>query len=162
MNPPPDRRARGSNLERALAIGLRTLHLGAVVVLGASLLGAPIPPGPAGGVALASGLVLALLDLAARRMRLDELAGAVVIAKLAIVGWLAWGPASQTLALAGFWVLLVVSSLSAHAPKPVRHWRPGRQPQPDPAPDPAPDPMRYPKGDPVRDAGRDSKAGRPG
>jgi hypothetical protein len=89
-------------------------------------MGAPVAPGPAGLASLASGLLLAAMDLAAGRMRLDELAGAVVLAKLAAVAWLALAASGPDATLAAFWGLLVASSLSAHAPKPVRHWRPGR------------------------------------
>jgi hypothetical protein len=126
MAPKPERRRRSSEVERALAIAVRTVHLGAVVLLGAALLGAPVASGTAGLVTLASGVVLAALDLIAGRLRLDELAGAVLLAKLAVVAWIALGAASPVAVHVGFWALLVVSSISAHAPKALRHWRPGR------------------------------------
>jgi hypothetical protein len=68
---------------------------------------------------LASGGLLFLLDLRARRIRVDEVAGAVVLAKLAAVALMALKP---PLAQALFWGLVVASSLSSHAPKDVRHW----------------------------------------
>ena len=121
---------RSDDRERLLAVAVRTLHLVAVVALGAALLGAPLPLGPAAAVTLASGAVLALMDLAAGRMRLGELAGAVVLLKLAVVAWIGFSAAGAAHALAAFWGLLVASSLSAHAPKALRHWRPARASKP--------------------------------
>jgi len=130
MEPLPETRLRSNDAERAAAIAVRTVHLAAVTVLGAALMGAPVAPGPPGIAALASGLLLAAMDLVAGRMRLDELAGAVVLAKLAAVAWIALAGPSPEAGLAAFWVLLVVSSLSAHAPKPLRHWRPRKSSTP--------------------------------
>jgi hypothetical protein len=115
-----------SDLERAAAIAVRTLHLGAVVALGAALLGAPVSHPAAGWVVTLSGLALLAMDLAARRMRLDELAGAVVVAKLLAVGWVGLAGGATAWQHAVFWTVLVASSASAHAPKALRHWRPGR------------------------------------
>jgi hypothetical protein len=126
MNPNPETRSRSGDIERGAAIVLRTVHLAAVVALGAALLGAPVAPGPAAIAALASGVMLAALDLVAGRVRLDELAGAVVVAKLAVVAWMGLASPGADRVLAAFWLLLAVSSLSAHAPKALRHWRPGR------------------------------------
>lgn len=105
---------------------LRTLHLAAVVGLGAALLGAPLARDAAGLAVIGTGLVLAVMDLAAGRMRLGEVAGAVVVVKLAVVAWVALGGAGRGLTQAAFWFLLVLSSSSAHAPKALRHWRPRR------------------------------------
>lgn len=123
MNPRTE--ARTPDVERAFAIALRTAHLAAVVGLGAALLGAPLGRDAAGLAVLASGVALAVLDLAARRMRLAELAGVAVAVKLVAVAWIALADLGRGPALAAFWSLLVVSSLSAHAPKALRHWRPG-------------------------------------
>ena len=109
-------------IERATSVALRTLHLVAVVVLGAALLGAPLARGPAGAAVLASGVLLMLLDLRAARLSLRELAGVVVLLKLAASAWIAW--AGQH-AIAVFWLLVVLSSLSSHAPRVLRHWRVG-------------------------------------
>jgi len=120
---PPPRRL---DAERLAAVGVRTVHLAAVVALGAALLGAPLPGGPAAAVVLASGLLLLVMDLAAGRVRLGELAGAVVLLKLAAVAWIGLAAgAADAWALPTFWALLVLSSLSAHLPKGIRHWRPG-------------------------------------
>jgi hypothetical protein len=116
-------RQRTGALERATALTLRTLHLMAVVGLGAAVLGAPVAPGPfAAGVFATGGLLLAL-DLRARRLALRELAGVVVLVKLAASAWMAWAPGHAPWL---FWALVVLSSLSSHAPKSLRHWRPGR------------------------------------
>ena len=93
----------------------------AVVGLGAALLGAPLGLSTMGGLVLGSGLGLLALDLVAQRLRLFELAGAVVLLKLAASAWMTWGSGGQ---LHLFWALVALSSLSAHAPKSLRHWRP--------------------------------------
>lgn len=113
---------RGSEAERWLALALRTVHLAGVVALGAALLGAPLARGTSGAVVLASGVLLLAQDLRARRIALGEMAGAVVLLKLVAVAFAAWADAH---ALAVFWGLLVLSSLSSHAPKRWRHWAPG-------------------------------------
>lgn len=103
---------------------LRALHIAAVTLLGAALLAAPVSTRWAAGATLASGLALLAIENADGRLRLAELAGAVVLCKLALVAWMAADPA-----VAGwlFWVLLIGSALSSHAPRPVRHWRPGKR-----------------------------------
>jgi hypothetical protein len=108
---------------RWLGIVLRAAHIAGVVLLGASLLGAPL--GAAGaGLTLASGLALLASELADRRVALSELAGAVVLLKLGLVAlMLAWPAAALPL----FWALLVLSALVSHAPKGLRHWSPRRR-----------------------------------
>jgi hypothetical protein len=112
---------RESEVERWLSLVLRTVHVAAVVTLGAALLGAPLARGACGAAVLASGVLLLLQDLWARRIALGELAGAVVIFKLLAVAWVAW---AHTHALVVFWVLVGLSSLSSHAPRRWRHWAP--------------------------------------
>lgn len=103
-----------------LALAWRTVHLGAVVALGAALLGAPVSGRAAAWVLLFSGAAMLAQDLHARRIVLAEMAGLVVVFKLLAVAYVAWQPAHG---LAVFWGLLVLSSLSSHAPKHWRHWR---------------------------------------
>ena len=110
-------------VERAFSVVLRTGHLVAVTWLGAGILGAPAPVGHAAAWVFATGLLLAAVDLRARRISLRELAGAVVVLKLAASAWMSWRPSH---APAVFMTVVVVSSLAAHAPKWIRHWRPGR------------------------------------
>ena len=82
--------------QRWLSVFLRGLHLVTVIVLGARLLGAPLPVGwPANAAPLAvllSGGLLLALDLWAHHDHLLEAAGASVAAKLALVGWMAIEP----------------------------------------------------------------------
>jgi hypothetical protein len=108
-----------------MAIVLRSAHLGGLVLLGAALLGAPLEPRSGAAVTLASGLALFAAELADTRIRLGELAGLVVLLKLAAVGWMAWQP---TVAPVLFWLVLAVSAVVSHAPRPLRHWRPGARP----------------------------------
>jgi hypothetical protein len=116
---------RSHDAERLFAVAVRTVHLAAVVALGAALLGAPLGRANAAAVTVGSGLLLLVLDLAAGRIRLGELAGVVVLAKLAAVAWIGLTAEGAALALPAFWLLLGLSSFSAHLPKGVRHWRPG-------------------------------------
>lgn len=119
--PQPPQAHRGGEVERWWALALRTVHLAAVVALGAALLGAPLNVAAPGVAVLASGVVLLAQDMHARRIALTEVAGAAVLVKLALVGWVAWIRPAPEHALAVFWVLLVLSSLSSHAPKRWRH-----------------------------------------
>lgn len=107
---------------RWLGIGLRSAHIAGVVLLGAGLLGAPV--GATGVWAtLVSGAALLASELADRRVALAELAGVVVLLKLVLVAaMVAWPGAALPL----FWALLVLSAVVSHAPKGLRHWRPGR------------------------------------
>ena len=65
---------------------------------------------------------LLAMECADGRIRLLELAGTVALAKLVLAAWMVIVPAH---AAALFWILLVASALSSHAPRALRHWRPG-------------------------------------
>lgn len=108
---------------RWLGIVLRTGHLCGVTWLGAALLGAPVSVVPAAIFTAASGAALLAIELLDRRILLGDFAGIVSIAKLAILAWMAVDTARAPLL---FWPVLVVSALSSHAPRWLRHWRPGR------------------------------------
>jgi hypothetical protein len=110
-----------SEWRRWLGIALRSAHLAGVTLLGATLLGAPVPM--AAALTLLSGLGLLAIELLDGRVALTELAGAVVLLKLVLVAamW-AWPAAGLPL----FWGLLLLSAVVSHAPKGLRHWRPGR------------------------------------
>lgn len=108
---------------RWLSIALRAAHLASVIALGAVLLGAPLPTLQASAAVLASGVALLALELADARLRWNELAGLVSLAKLAVVAWMVLNPAH---AASLFWGVLCVSAVSSHAPRHWRHWRPGR------------------------------------
>jgi hypothetical protein len=102
---------------------LRCAHVASVVLLGATLHGAPLDPRIGAVSTLLSGAGLLAVEWADTRIRLTELAGAVALLKLAAFGWMALDRGS---ALALFWLVLVVSGLVSHAPRWLRHWRPGR------------------------------------
>ena len=115
-------RAKPAGWRRWLAIALRTGHTVGVVLLGAALYGAAVPHRLAGALTLLTGIVLMALERADGRIRFRELAGAFSLVKLVAVAWMALdGAAARSL----FWVVLVLSGIVAHAPRPVRHWRPG-------------------------------------
>lgn len=115
-------RAKPPEWRRWLGIALRSAHLAGVVALGAELLGAPVGSWGA-WLTLASGLGLLASELIDERVSLRELAGALVLLKLALVAAMLRWPAQ---APALFWSVLVLSAVVAHAPKGLRHWRPGR------------------------------------
>jgi hypothetical protein len=121
--PPRASGPKPAEWRRWLGIGLRTLHLMGVVWMGAGMLATPMQAGGAGAqLTLASGVALLVSELADGRIALRELAGALVLAKLAAVAWMAAGGAG---ALPLFWVVMAVSAISSHAPRGLRHWRPG-------------------------------------
>ncbi len=113
---------KAAEWRRWSGIVLRAAHLAGVALLAAQLLGAP--GAAAGGwLTLLTGVGLLGAELADGRVRLDELAGAWVLAKLALVAaGLAWPAAALPL----FWVMLAVSAVLSHAPREFRHWKPGR------------------------------------
>ncbi len=109
---------------------LRTVHIIAVVGLGAHLLGAVSPPlwPPAGlaGAILSSGLAMFAIDLYHDRAHVRQVAGLAVLVKLALTAGLIVAP---NLGLTLFWVLIVLSAIVSHAPKRFRHhvvFRPAR------------------------------------
>ena len=113
-----------ASLERWLSVALRTAHLAGVVWVGAAVVAGQSVDPRATALMLASGVALLLAELRAGRMALLELAGAVVLLKLALMVWMALD-ARQAAWI--FWTLLVVSSISSHAPKAWRHWPASRQ-----------------------------------
>ena len=66
--PAPARRS--ADAERLFAVAVRTVHLAAVVALGAALLGAPLALAGPAAAAVGSGVLLLAMDLRARRIRL--------------------------------------------------------------------------------------------
>ena len=117
------RQDKTSAWRRWLGISLRGAHIAAITLLGAHLLGAGGAAAHGAVLTLASGAALFVSELADERVRLGELAGWVVMAKLALVAWMAFAPRHAPTA---FWALLLVSAVVAHAPRGLRHWRPGR------------------------------------
>lgn len=103
--------------KRWLNLALRTAHLAGIVLLGAALLdGGDTQPGAV--LTFASGLGMFAVDVWAHPGHVRETAGAGVLAKLLLVLAMAVWPA---LALALFWLVLVLSALISHAPGEFRH-----------------------------------------
>ena len=104
---------------RGLNLGLRSLHLVGIVLLGAALLGA-------GDIALGTWLTLLsgagmfAGDAWTNPGHVREVAGCGVLLKLVLVALMAFVPA---LALPIFWIILVLSTLLSHAPGALRHKR---------------------------------------
>ena len=96
------------------------MHLAAVVLLGATILGAP-PRASAvltGAVLLATGVALFALELWKTTDHVRQLAGASTFVKLALIAWMLLDPPrAQGL----FWLIVLWSVVFAHAPASFRH-----------------------------------------
>jgi hypothetical protein len=105
---------------RWLGIVMRALHLVAVVLLGAALLGAPrgVSQVWVGSTLLATGALMFALEQWKTREHVFQLAGAGQVAKLALVAWMMLDP-SRAVAL--LWLIVVWSAVFAHAPAGFRH-----------------------------------------
>lgn len=103
---------------RWLNVILRGAHLIAVILLGAAVLGAPLALAPAAWGVAGSGLSMLALDAWRQPRYLREAAGVAVLAKLALVAWLA---VDVSLRLPLFWSIVALSALFAHAPARLRH-----------------------------------------
>jgi hypothetical protein len=104
--------------QRWLSVVLRSLHLVAVVWLGAALLGAPVAANHAVLGLWASGLAMLALDTWSKPSHLREASGIALLAKLVLVGWMVVDAASRPLL---FWLVVVGSGVFAHAPASFRH-----------------------------------------
>ncbi len=105
---------------RWAGIVLRALHLWAVVVLGAVLMGAPraLPMSIVGSTLLITGVLLFALELWKSRDHWRQVAGLAALAKLLLIVWML---ADHARALPLFWLLLLWSTVFAHAPASLRH-----------------------------------------
>lgn len=115
---------------RWLNVVLRGVHLVAVIVLGAVLLGAPVAGDLAAAVLVVTGLTMLAVDTWSHPGHLREVAGAAMLLKLVLVVWMAADIAARPTL---FWLIVVGSALSSHAPARVRHlrlWPAGRQASP--------------------------------
>ena len=108
--------------KRWIHIGLRTLHVIGVFLLGYAMLRGT-STGAAVALTLVTGLGIFALDVWSKPSHLVELAGLGVIGKFVLVGSISLFP-SWSMAL--FWLVLVVSMVLSHAPGAVRHWSPLR------------------------------------
>ena len=119
MPPAREPRSKPAAWRRWAGIVLRSLHLVAVSWLALALFGGTGPATAAALLLVASGVLLLALELDDRRIRLDELAGLVVLGKLGLSAAIAAWPAGAAWL---FWALVFVSSLASHAPREWRHW----------------------------------------
>ena len=104
---------------RWLSALLRALHLLAIVLLGSALLGAGNLD-RATTLVFTSGLAMLLMDSYNDPGHLREIRGVGILVKLLLVGLSIVEPAW---ALPLFWLLLMLSTLLAHAPRSFRHRR---------------------------------------
>ena len=104
---------------RAIGIGLRTSHLGAMAVLvGGLAFAAPAAQlGAWQGLTAASGLLLLLLERSHSPHWLYQGRGLIALLHVALAG-LAAGSSSRSLAAAA----LVVGAVGSHLPRTVRRW----------------------------------------
>lgn len=107
--------------KRWTRIALRSAHLvGTAGVGGGYLYGAA--PGlwqPYLWLTVASGVALVLLEVWSNGVWLIQLRGVAVLAKLALLGWMAHSPGHAALALI---LVVVISGVISHAPASVRYY----------------------------------------
>ena len=103
--------------KRWLNLGLRTVHIAGIVLLGASLLGGT-DSSQGAIIAFVSGLGMFASDTWANPVQLREVAGFGVLVKLGLVAGMVLQP-SQAMNI--FWLILVISTLLSHAPGALRH-----------------------------------------
>lgn len=116
----PDAQAKPPAWRRWLNVALRGLHLCAVIVLGAGLLGAPVDGATAALAVAVTGLGMFALDILTHPGHLREAAGVAMLAKLILVVWMAADANARPLL---FWFIVAGSALFAHAPARFRHAR---------------------------------------
>lgn len=105
-------------LLRWINVILRALHLVAVILLGAALLGAPQASTQVAIAVAATGLAMFALDIWRKPQHLREAAGLAVLFKLVLVGWMVFDTAAQQFL---FWLIVAGSAIAAHAPARFRH-----------------------------------------
>jgi hypothetical protein len=105
-------------LQRWLNVILRGLHLVAVILLGAGLLGAVVDTDKAVLGVAATGLAMLVLDTWSKPSHLREASGISLLIKLALVAWMAFDETSR---LSLFWIIVAGSAIFAHAPAKFRH-----------------------------------------
>lgn len=108
----------GSGWLRWINVALRGLHLAAVILLGANLLGAPVSSALAVPAVILTGLAMFVVDILKKPSHLREVAGIAVLVKLVLVAWMASDSAMRP---ALFWLIVGGSAVFAHAPARFRH-----------------------------------------
>ena len=117
-NPAPSTSRKLPTGLRWTDIIIRGIHLVAVVVLGGATLGAPVDGARAAVVVFLSGLVMLSFDTWQRPGHLRELAGATMLLKIALVGWMAL---DEGVRMVLFWLIVGISGIVSHAPASFRH-----------------------------------------
>lgn len=107
---------------RWFGIGARAVHIAAVVLLGAAVLGGALRLSmtATGMLLLTSGVALLALDTWKTPDHLRQFAGAAMVAKLLVALWMLLDPAYAEV---GFWLIVLWSVVFAHAPASFRHRR---------------------------------------
>ncbi|MFN3884792.1 MAG: hypothetical protein ACK4Q4_08550 [Rhodocyclaceae bacterium] len=103
---------------RWINVILRGLHLCAVILLGAMLLGARQENAEIVLAVATTGFAMFALDVWRKPQHLREASGIVVLLKLALIGWMVFNVAMQQ---SLFWLIVAGSAISAHAPARFRH-----------------------------------------
>lgn len=117
MSEPAPRRL-GTRL-RWLSIALRSLHVVGAVLLGVAIFaGQSVAAGAS--LAFATGIALGAIEWWRQPAYWREVAGLAVAAKIGLLAAIVHAPSQ---AAAVFWVVLVASSVIAHAPRAFRHRR---------------------------------------
>jgi hypothetical protein len=109
---------RSVPLQRWINVALRGLHLAAMILMGAALLGAPVAPTPATLGVAGTGFAMLALDTWSKPGHLREASGIAVLVKLVFVCWMALDESSR---LVLFWLIVAGSAVFAHAPARFRH-----------------------------------------
>ena len=109
---------QGSTIRRWANVALRGLHIAAVIVLGASLLGAPVGADHASVAVATSGVAMLILDLWRNPDHMRQVAGLSVIAKLVLLALMIF---NETCRPQLFWVIVAWSAIFSHAPASFRH-----------------------------------------
>ena len=119
---PADGSLRDFPGRRWLTVVLRSVHLVAVIWLGACLMAEPVGASVRAAHAwvTVSGVAMFAVDLWCHPGHLRERAGVAVLVKLALIAAMAIVPRH---ALALFWIVVVWSAVVSHAPASFRHAR---------------------------------------
>ena len=110
-----------TTVKRGLKISLRTLHLLAVAGVGGGILFALEDDVWINywWLALVSGILMMLMDIAANRVWIVQIRGVVIILKLILLAFLGSSPGWDRLLLA---IIIIISAVISHAPGKLRYY----------------------------------------
>ncbi len=109
-----------SQFLRWLDVFLRGAHISGIVLLGGALLGAQLPFPLAGGLVLASGVSMLVVEVWNRPELVRQWTGASLLLKLGLAAWMLADPGLRAPL---FWLIVGWSAIFAHAPSTFRHRR---------------------------------------